>query len=152
MDTLLFKCWTTVWNAGPALKQQWVRPVQSGRHDPLNAHRPMWCVQSMTSTARSDIMHVASSHMNASRICLTSWEPNSRKHNILIDTMLLSCWQNHLRRWHSINPWSSSIQLSTHLKMCLATAIHNFKRVKIIHNFVFWKQTFTIIAADLTSI
>ena len=31
---------------------------------------------------------------------------------------------------------------STHLKLCLATATHNFKWVKITHIFVVWEQKF----------
>ena len=30
----------------------------------------------------------------------------------------------------------------THLTLCLATATHNFKQVKIIHIWLFWEQTF----------
>ena len=34
------------------------------------------------------------------------------------------------------------IEMFTHLKLCLATAIHNFQSVKITYIYLFWNQTF----------
>ena len=35
------------------------------------------------------------------------------------------------------------IKIFTHLKLCLATATHNFKWVEITHNCLIWNKTFT---------
>ena len=47
-----------------------------------------------------------------------------------------TCASNHA------NLFSYLISIFTHLKLCLATAIHNFKWVKITHIFLIWDQRF----------
>ena len=44
----------------------------------------------------------------------------------------------------SFNPYPAQfkIEILTHLKLCLATATHNFKWVKIIHIYLLWNETF----------
>ena len=51
----------------------------------------------------------------------------------------IACWKYQ----HTmLNPLSVKLsEIFTHLKLCLATAIHNFKWVKIYHSCLIWDQT-----------
>ena len=87
----------------------------------------------------------------------TDIQPCSYPHCITRDYVWRHCFSYTIpRNYHrnvTFNPLSAKVfnLIFTHLKLCLATAIHNFKWVKIIHICLIWDRIFTV-PNDWTSI